>query len=156
MRSTSIASTVAPLKRVVVVDDNEMLLKAWSRLLEREDCNYCTTASPEEALRFIEEEGADILISDIVMPRMDGFALAQLAQEKNPELRIVLTTGYVCDFSNMTLEVSSPDVHVLLKPYNDINQIQDFIKRLIRGDESLDHQSAIRNRNDVKIHLWNL
>lgn len=145
-----------PLKRVVVVDDNEILLRAWKRILSRQACVYFTTNNPEEALEHLQKEGADLLICDIVMPRMDGFDLLQRTQELSHKPRVVLTTGYVCDFTRLKLEVGSEDVHVLMKPYNDIHEIGIFVRRLLDGDNSLDQEEACRSLDDARVHLWSL
>lgn len=143
-------------KRVLVVDDNELLLKAWRRILEKEDCVPLLTSNPEEAIRWHQDQPADVIISDIVMPYMDGIELIQKLQELTPEVRIILTTGYSCDFSRIRLHIRSSDVHVLLKPYNDLNAIKKFLDRVFHDDDSLDSEDSFKNPDDIKIHLWNL
>lgn len=145
-------------RRVVVVDDNEILLRAWKRILAKENCICFATTNPEAALEYLEREGVDLLISDIVMPRIDGFDLIQKTQQLTHKPRIVLTTGYVCDFTRLKLEVGSEDIHVLMKPYNDIQQIENFIHRLLEGDRSLDEddEDSFKSLDDAKVHLWSL
>ncbi len=143
-------------KRVVVVDDNELLLKAWRRLLEKQECDAFYTTDPRQALDHLSKNGIDILISDVVMPYMDGFELIQKAQGISPSFRIILTTAYECDFARITLHVDTPDIHVLLKPYNDLKEIRKFLDRVFRDDESLDTEDSFKNPDDIRIHLWNL
>ena len=144
------------LKRVIVVDDNEILLRAWSRMLERQKCTAVVTSDPVKALDLLRENGADVLIADIVMPQMDGIELMQRANEMNPRMRVILTTGYPCDFGRIRLRIDAPDVHVLLKPYNDLKAIQKFIDRVLQNDESLDTEDSFKNPDDIRVHLWNL
>lgn len=141
---------------VVVVDDNEILLRAWERILEHEECEVFTTTNPDAALDYLESPGAQLLISDIVMPRVDGFDLIERVQHLLRRPRIVLTTGYVCDFTRLKLEVGSQDVHVLLKPYNDIREIEKFVHRLLDGDTSLDEEDSLNSLDDARVHLWSL
>ncbi len=145
-------------KKILVVDDNEYLLRAWERILKNEDCTYVMTTNPQAALHYLEEEGADILISDIVMPQIDGFDLIQRAQRFGTNMRIVLTTGYTCDFGRIKLDMAAQSIHVLLKPYNDIDQIEKFVKRLIAEDPTLEDSDdlSIKKPNDVNIHVWSL
>lgn len=144
-------------KKVLVVDDNEYLLKAWERILKNEECTYVTTTNPQAALHYLEDEGVDILISDIVMPQIDGFDLIQRAQQKDSKMKIVLTTGYACDFGRIKLDMPPQNIHVLLKPYNDIDQVETFVKRLINEDSTLDEdENSIQKSNDVRIHVWSL
>lgn len=146
-------------KRILVVDDNEYLLKAWERILEGKDCTYTTTTNPQAALQYLEDEGADILISDIVMPQIDGFDLIQKSQRSGSKmLKIVLTTGYACDFGRIKLDMPPQSIHVLLKPYNDLGQVEAFVQRLIDDDETLENgnDSPLQRGDDVKIQVWSL
>jgi len=143
---------------VLVVDDNEILLRAWERMLAEEGCSSFCTSNPETALERLETEGADLLISDIVMPRMDGFDLVQKAQRIIKNLKIVLTTGYVCDFSRIHLTLEPHDLHILLKPFNDIRDVEGLIHRLLEDDPSLDSEGTevFTNPEDLRIHMWTL
>lgn len=154
---TEVCKENKSFKKVLVVDDNEILTRAWKRMLAQEPCEAFVTDNPEEALDFLEQEGADLLISDIVMPRMDGFELIQKAQKIDRHLKIILTTGYVCDFTRIHLGLESQDLHVLMKPYNDIGKVESFIHRLLEEDESLSSDNGVlTSQEDLRIHLWTL
>ena len=143
-------------KRVIVIDDNEILLRAWRKILSRQDCEPFLTTNPQEALSLLKGDEQDVLIVDVVMPQMDGFELIQKAQEISPRVRIIMTTGYSCDFKKIRLQVDTPDIHVLMKPYSNISAIENFLGRVIRNDESLDTEDSFKNPDDIRIHLWNL
>lgn len=145
-------------KRAIVVDDNEILLRAWKKILSKAGCDATVTTSPQEALDLLERDGADLLISDIVMPQMDGFELLQMIQHLPLHLRprIILTTGYVCDFKRLHLESNDQEIHVLLKPYNDIEEVSHFVDRLLKDDASLSEEEASQTIEESHIHLWSL
>lgn len=149
-------------RRVVVVDDNEILLRAWKKILQRAGCDCFATTDAEEALEEIARSGADLLITDIVMPRMDGFELIQRLQHSGPDAagcpRIVLTTGYVCDFKRLRLDVGTQDIHVLLKPYNSILEVLHFVERVLADDDTLleDEEDSTQTLDDARVHLWSL
>ncbi len=143
-------------KKVVIVDDNEILLRAWERILQREGLTPMITTQASEALDWLEHEEADLLICDIVMPQMDGFELIEHINSLDHRPRVVLTTGYVCDFSKLKVEGRDKDLHVLMKPYNDISEIVRFIHRVLEDDESLEEEDSFRSLDDTKVHLWSL
>jgi CheY-like chemotaxis protein len=149
-------------RRVIVVDDNEILLRAWKKILQRAGCECFATTNPESALSEIERTGADLLICDIVMPHMDGFEVIQRLQHlphaEAARTRIVLTTGYVCDFKRLRLEVGTQDIHVLLKPYNSIQEVLHFVERVLEDDETLleDEEDSTQTLDDARVHLWSL
>jgi CheY-like chemotaxis protein len=149
--------------RVIVVDDNEILLRAWKKILHRAGYECFATTNPEAALEEIERSGADLLISDIVMPHMDGFELIQRIQQiahssSTSPPRIVLTTGYVCDFKRLRLDVGTQDIHVLLKPYNSIQEVLHFVQRVLGDDETLldEEEDSTQTLDDARVHLWSL
>lgn len=150
------APTILPRKKVVVIDDNEILLRAWERILSHESCTSFTTTQPEEAMEMVEREGADLVICDIVMPQIDGFDVMERLNHLGCKPKVVLTTGYVCDFSKLKMEGSDKDLHVLMKPYNDIAEIIHFIHRILEEDASLDEEDSFRSLDDTKVHLWSL
>jgi CheY-like chemotaxis protein len=149
-------------RRVIVVDDNEILLRAWKKILLKAGCDCFATTSPETALDEIARTGADLLICDIVMPHMDGFELIQrlqrMPQASPSHPRIVLTTGYVCDFKRLRLDVGTQDIHVLLKPYNSIQEVLHFVERVLENDETLldDEEDSTQTLDDARVHLWSL
>lgn len=149
-------------KRILVVDDNEMLLKAWNRILGERHLNvpyYRLSAHPEQALHWLRQEDFDIAIVDIVMPNLDGFDFVREALKVAPRLKLVFTTAYNCDFGKVSLplaESSDPDIHVLLKPYQDIEKVEEFIQRLVANDRALNDVPPIRNQNALRFHMWHL
>lgn len=80
--------------RVLVVDDDAMLCRAVSRMLK--PFEVTVAASGEEALEILAEESFDIILSDVMMPRMTG---PELYHELPPELqkRVLFMTGGMLD-----------------------------------------------------------
>lgn len=80
---------------VVIVDDEEMVLTSLSTYLTLEtDYNVLTFTSAREALEHIEQHEVDLVISDFLMPEMDGIAFLSQVRELRPEVPRVILTGY--------------------------------------------------------------
>jgi CheY-like chemotaxis protein len=86
-----------PTVRILVVDDEEVILELLRDILEPEGYEVLTVSNGREALRLIEAVEFDLLISDFQMPEMDGAELYRKACEIRPELadRFVFTSGAV-------------------------------------------------------------
>jgi CheY-like chemotaxis protein len=95
-----------------------------------------SAASAQEALALTGEGGLefDLLLSDIVMPGMDGRDLARLMKAARPGIRIVLMTGY----SDLFAETSSPQdlgvEAIVQKPFSR-DQISQVLARVLSGSE---------------------
>ena len=69
-------------KRILIVDDDEMVLMALDELLSPEGYEVQTVLSGAEALERVDQNGYDLLVLDIIMPKMDGFELCKRIREK--------------------------------------------------------------------------
>lgn len=79
--------------RILLVDDDEAVLQALRRLFVRQyDVEVFT--SPKMALEFLAQRGADVIISDMRMPEMDGAEFLKRCYEHNPDSIRILLTGY--------------------------------------------------------------
>lgn len=80
---------------IVLVDDEEMVITSIRAYLTLEtDYRVHGFTVPQEALKFLEEDEADVIVSDFLMPKMNGLELLSAAKEKQPEASRVLLTGH--------------------------------------------------------------
>ena len=89
-------------RRVMVVDDDPMMMEVLVRILQRENYDLMTASSGHEALGLAaaEAEPIDLLITDYAMPAMKGHELADRMRERYPAVRVLYQTG----FSDMLFE----------------------------------------------------
>lgn len=82
-------------KRILVVDDDEMVLMALNELLKPEGYDVKTVSNGVEALKLLDENGYDLLMFDLIMPVMDGYELCRRVRqkEKYKETPIVFLTA---------------------------------------------------------------
>jgi DNA-binding NtrC family response regulator len=80
--------------RVVVVEDDPRMLEILTRHLGRMGYAVRAAASAGRALQLIEEQAADVVISDVRMPGMDGGTLLQVLRQRHPRTRVVLMTAF--------------------------------------------------------------
>jgi two-component system alkaline phosphatase synthesis response regulator PhoP len=82
-------------KRILVVDDDELVLAALNELLSPEGYVVHTVLSAKEALERLDQDGYDLLLLDIIMPEIDGYELCREIREKEKyrETPIVFLTA---------------------------------------------------------------
>jgi CheY-like chemotaxis protein len=86
-------------KRILVVDDDEMVLMALEELLKPEGYEVHTVGSGAEALQKLEQNAYDLIMTDVIMPEMDGFELCRRIREKEKarEIPIMFLTAKTRD-----------------------------------------------------------
>lgn len=102
-----------PAMTILVVEDNEHVGAFVETLLSELGHQVTLAASGEEALEVARGTRFDIVLSDVVMPGMGGLKLAQTLEREQPELPVVLATGY----SQEITDSGSGGRPVILKPY---------------------------------------
>jgi CheY-like chemotaxis protein len=106
----------------LVVDDDVAVSQLVEALLECEGFSVLVAHNGPDALRLAERQPAriDLLVSDVVMPGMDGPTLAREIQSITPGLPVVLMSG-ACDASVLR---STGFCHFLQKPFSPANLVQ--------------------------------
>jgi nitrogen-specific signal transduction histidine kinase/CheY-like chemotaxis protein len=98
---------------ILVVEDNSEVANFAEALLSELGHKVTRAASGEEALDLAREQQFDIVFSDVVMPGMGGLKLADILAREQPDLPVVLATGY----SQEIAETGAGGRPVILKPY---------------------------------------
>ncbi len=80
--------------KILIVDDVDTVARVYGRFLEREGYDVRIAFSGSAALVEFETFKPDLVISDIKMPKMNGWELATELRKKNPKQKIILMTGY--------------------------------------------------------------
>jgi DNA-binding NtrC family response regulator len=81
------------LARVLVVDDDGAVAALMQRILEREGHTVHTAEDGQAALRHLDGASADLMVTDILMPNMEGLALIQRCQSLYPSMKIIALSG---------------------------------------------------------------
>jgi CheY-like chemotaxis protein len=110
---------------VLVVDDDQTTVLTAEAILRREGYSPITASSPLEALEKSRDFNGDIhlLLTDVVMPEMDGFTLARQILAQRPQVRILAMTAYATTSSRLPL---------LRKPFS-MHQLLAAVARVIDG-----------------------
>ena len=117
-------------QRVLVVDDDALVLRSSERLLRRLGLDVVVARTGEEALALYEPAGISFVLLDLVMPGMDGRAVLEHLLRAHPGARVVISTGYGTEPIQELLEAGA--VASIQKPYT-LKQLRALIARLGRA-----------------------
>lgn len=112
--------------RVLVAEDNPAVREFVSRSIGSMGCKVATAADGQDALDKLAAETFDVLVTDIVMPNVDGIALAMKAVRDYPGLRVVMISGYAQE--RMRAHNLDALVHkIIAKPFS-LEEICEAVK----------------------------
>ena len=102
--------------RILLAEDDDSMREYLARALERNGYAVTGVDRGTAALPLLETDSFDLLLTDIVMPEMDGIELAPRANVIAPNMRVMFITG----FAAVTLKsgATPPDAKVLSKPFH--------------------------------------
>lgn len=80
--------------RILVVDDEEIVIRSCLRILDTGDYEVEAVQDGWEALRKIDENDYDVVILDIMMPKIDGMEVLQRVKETHPDVDVIMVTGH--------------------------------------------------------------
>lgn len=79
---------------VLIVDDEEIVRRAYQRSLQPFDCQMRAAEDGRAAIRAMEERASDVILLDIRMPGLDGMDVLKTIKSRWPECEVVIITGY--------------------------------------------------------------
>ena len=120
------------MAKILLAEDDESMRLYLARALERVGYSVTSVDRGTAALPLLESESFDLLLTDIVMPEMDGIELAQKAAVMAPDMRVMFITG----FAAVALKAgkAAPDAKVLSKPFH-LRDLVAEVDRLFQTED---------------------
>ena len=122
------------MAKILIAEDDESMLNFLTLALKRAGHEVCAEKNGNKALSaFDEDNGYDLLLTDIVMPGIDGIELAKKVTQKSPKTKVMFITG----FAGMALE--SPDsleaqkTATMSKPFH-LNDLVEHVEDLLKAE----------------------
>jgi DNA-binding NtrC family response regulator len=135
-------------RNVLVVDDDPDVLSMLERLLKKLEYNPYVAANGEEAVRIIDTHKVDVVVSDLVMPEMDGMELLKRVKSRKGDIPFVMITGHPT-IETAVEAIKKGAYDYLTKPF----QVEEVQIKIDRALEKRGLRQSLRWANGV---IWAL
>lgn len=119
---------------ILLVEDEAAVLRITKRILLRQGYSVLTAPTPGEAIRLAQEhpKPIDLLMTDVIMPEMNGRDLAKALLARRPRMKLLFMSGYT---ANVIADLSTPDgpVHFIQKPFT-IQALATRVREALDGE----------------------
>lgn len=126
--------------KVLIVDDSKAILTQLEAAFNKTSYIVQTVTNPVTAFEMIQDEGFDIVISDIEMPHMNGLELLKKIKSYNGMIQVIIITGYTT-INNTLNSFRYGAENLIFKPFD----IQEVIKSTNACAVKLDRVSELLN-----------
>jgi CheY-like chemotaxis protein len=117
--------------RILVADDEPNIRTTLSDVLRKYNARVSVVASGDDAVRLIEREEFDLIISDIRMPDKSGYDVFAAARRRSETVPVILMTGFGYDPNHSIVRASQEGLHaVLFKPFK-VNQLLAEVRKAL-------------------------
>ncbi|MBW2542881.1 MAG: response regulator [Deltaproteobacteria bacterium] len=134
-----------PKGRILAVDDQRYFRELLEGMLTEAGFEVQTAASAEEALQVLERSTFDILLTDLVMPQMDGNELVHRVKQRNPDQDVVVVTGVV-DVKAAVDAMKLGAAEYLLKPF-DSDTLASTLEGVLQSRRLRNEHTKLLNEN---------
>jgi len=132
--------------KVLLADDDDSVRNVVKTYLEYYNLSVKAASDGLEALNILKEESFDVLLTDIMMPQMDGLTLSGEARKVQPDIEVIVMTGYAS--VNTAIEAIKRNVFdYVIKPFQNMQTIFNTIQRAI------EHKRLIHERKTLVDNL---
>lgn len=139
---------------ILIADDEEQIREPLSFVLNKEGYNCKTVNDGSNAIKALQEDNYDILITDIKMPGMNGVEVLEKSREISPETIVILITAYgSVETAIQALRKGAADY--FLKPL-DFDEVLVRLKNLIRNKELFRFNKILRKQINTNYNFENI
>jgi len=145
---------VEDVKRILVVDDEEVIRELLNEALQRKGYDIDTSENGKEALVKLNEQEYDLLITDIRLPDVSGMKILSKAHAKHPDLGIIMITAYG-SIKNAVKAMKQGAFDYITKPFG-LDEMEMVVEKYFQFQSLKDENQYLRSELDRKFNFENI
>ena len=137
---------------ILVIDDEAVVCESFKKILTNKGYKVDTKSHPHEGLKLATSHAYDLIFLDLIMEEMDGMELLQNLRKKDPDVPVVIVTGY----PSMSTAIESVRLRAsdyILKPFTP-EEILKSVDNVLRQKDMLDKDAKARSAKHLEILEW--
>ena len=128
------------MSNILIVDDEQSYRQLLSLVFEGDGHTIRTASNGREALTLLQSEPADVVISDVRMPDMDGIEMLSSVRESQPDLGVVLMTAFASvETAREAFKLGADDF--IQKPF-DVEELKLIVKKTLEKQALIDENRS--------------
>ncbi len=139
-------------QKILIVDDDESIRELLGQFLERKGFAYAAAENGKKALELLEGHRFTVIITDMIMPQIDGLELLKIVKQSWPDTDVMVMTGFTKNFT-YTDVIYSGASDFIQKPFS-LDEIEAKLNRVIR-ERQLRHALKRLSVRDGLTDLYN-
>lgn len=140
------AEVTNPKAKILCVDDEEVILESFRKILVLDGYSVDTVETGQEALGLIQKHHYDFVFTDLKMPLMDGVEVTKSVKHLRPDIDVVIITGYASvETAVETMKYGALDY--VQKPFTE-DELIEFVKKAL-----IKRQDKIQKQLKPKVHI---
>jgi formate/nitrite transporter len=117
-------------EKMLIIDDEEIVLKSCRKIFEAEGFEVVTTDNPKEGLKLVSEKSFDVILCDWMMPGFDGLDVVEEIDKRSPSSTVVMISGYP-SVGRATEAMKRGAMDYVAKPFRP-EEIIEVVKKAVR------------------------
>jgi formate/nitrite transporter len=117
-------------EKMLIIDDEEIVLKSCRKIFEAEGFEVVTTANPQEGLKLVSEKTFDVILVDWMMPGFDGMDVVEEIDKRSPSSTVIMISGYPA-VGRATEAMKRGAMDYVAKPFRP-EEIIEVVKKAVR------------------------
>ena len=139
-----------PIEKILIVDDEPLIRGFLTEALKRMKKNLLVAENGEVAIKLLQEESFDLVITDMKMPKQDGLAVLKAAKEKSPQLIVLIMTAYG-SIENAVEAMRLGAFHYLIKPFS-FEALEAIMEKAEEQFDLISENQSLRNELSLASH----
>ena len=135
-------------EKMLIIDDDEIVLKSCRRIFENEGFEVTTTANPQEGLNLVTEKAFDVILVDWMMPGFDGMDVVEEIDKRSPNSAMVMISGHP-SVGRATEAMKRGAMDYIPKPFKP-QEIIDIVKKAVRRKVTEEKKAVGRFEKIIK------